>query len=101
MLNLNKLNKEYEEENVLYFNNDDDFSLFCMNPELKTYSRVDNFGNTVYQTYYDFSDDYLNAVNSGMYFCVKDENSHVNKDGILGYKNTSKCIDNVKRYYGD
>lgn len=88
-------------KNILYFDNDDEFSSFCINPTLTTYVVQDEDGIDHTYVDYDFTDQYKNAVANGQRFCIKDLASHVNKDGLLGYRNTTKVIDNVERYYGE
>ena len=41
MLNLNNDN------NIMYFKNDDDFAVFCLNPAVKVIAKTDANGNTL------------------------------------------------------
>ena len=84
-------------DNIMYFANDDDFATFCLDPTLK----IRNLDDSCIIYDYDFSKAYLDAVANGVRFCIKDENSHVNKDGYLGYRGGCKKIDNVERYYSE
>ena len=89
------------ENNIMYFIDDDDFAQFCINPNEIINTVVDGNGVVKYFVDYDFTPMYLNAVKNGIKFCIQDVNSHVNKDGYLGYRTCSKKIDNIERYYGE
>jgi len=95
MLNFNS------DENIMYFVNDDDFAKFCINPDIQVFTKIDANGNEIMLADYDFTPAYRDALAMGTRFCIKDLSSHVNKDGILGYRNTSKQIENIERYYGE
>jgi len=98
MLRINDYNPD---DNIMYFTNDDDFAVWCINPEIKICNKVNALGQPIVACDYEFSKQYLDAVNSGKRFCIQDVHSHVNKDGYLGYRNITKKIDNVERYYGE
>lgn len=98
MLHINDYNPD---DNIMYFVNDDDFAVWCMDPEIKVYNELDTLGNPITVCDYEFSKQYLDAVAAGKRFCIQDLTSHVNKDGYLGYRSTTKKIDNVERYYGE
>ena len=89
------------QDNIMYFTNDDDFATFCINPQVKITTVKDKDNNDVVYYDYDFTPMYLDAVAKGTRFCIRDLHSHVNKDGFLGYGLTTKPIDNIERYYGD
>lgn len=90
-----------KEPKVMYFKNDDDFADFCINPHIKVYDKTNSLGEPIKVTDYEFTDAYKKAVDNGVYFCIKDLKSHVNKSGLLGYRGTTKAISNVKPYYED
>lgn len=90
-----------ENDNILYFVNDDDFAVFCIDPQEIITSFVDQNGVVNYGTKYEFSKMYNDALASGKRFCIQDINSHVNKDGYLGFRNATFKIDNIERYYGE
>ena len=88
-------------DNIMYFDNDDCFADFCLNPNYVIVTVKCNDGVDRMFADYTFTDAYLNAVKCGKRFCVRDLHSHVNKDGYLAYKSATKKIDNVEKYYGD
>ena len=90
----------YDNDNIMYFANDDEFAEFCINP-CPVVSQVLVAGKPVYFENYQFTKQYLDAVANGIRFCIKDLRSHVNKDGLLGYRTCTKPIDNIEIYYGD
>lgn len=96
-----KLANYTDSDNILYFANDDDFAKFCINPEIQVYKVINPDGVEFLRADYDFTQQYKDAVANGTRFCIQDLASHVNKDGLLGYRSTTKAIDNIERYYGE
>lgn len=97
--NCNKCNCT-DNDNIMYFDNDDDFAVFCMNPNIQIYTTKNSFGQDIILATYDFSNQYKNAVTNGIKFCIQDEKSRVNKDGLLGFRNCTKQVSNIEPYYG-
>lgn len=95
MLRLNR------ENNIMYFDNDDSFSDFCINPVMKVCKVISTTGEEILYPDYEFSQAYNDAVDAGVRFCIKDELSRVNKNGLLPVGTSTKRIVNVKRYYGE
>jgi len=87
-------------DNIMYFANDSDFAEFCLNPN-PVLHEITTPAGVVLCNDYSFTDAYLNSLAQGIKFCIQDEKSHVNKDGILGYRDCNKRIDNIERYYGE
>lgn len=88
-------------DNIMYFDNDDDFAVFCINPKLRVYTVKNSLGNDIMLATYDFSNQYNNAIANGIKFCIKDEKSRVNKNGLLGYRDCTKQVSNIEPYYGE
>ena len=84
-----------ELDNILYFDNDDDFFAFTVKPQVII---CDN--ESGYSGYdIDFTDDYKNAVSNNKRFCIKDENSKVYKHNCVSYKLMSKDVQNLEPYF--
>lgn len=84
-----------ELDNILYFDNDDDFYAFSVKPQVII---CDNeVGYSGYDI--DFTDDYKNAVSNNKRFCIKDENSKVYKHNCVSYKLMSKDVQNLEPYF--
>ena len=92
-------NKTNMDPNVLYFDNDDDFTRFCMDPTLKTYEYTDAEGNVKYKCDYEFSPAYNHAIEQGKVFVILDPKSRILKNGDLTYRSTTKTIDNLDLMY--
>lgn len=91
--------KENKNEKIMYFDNDDDLAIFCINPELKVYTTKTTLGDVITLADYDFTPQYYKALDDGIMFCVKDKNSRLNKNGLLAYKTCTKKINNIVPYY--
>lgn len=84
---------------IMYFNNDDDFYCFCVNPNIiiSEYTRTD--GTTGHVFDWDFTQTYKNAVENGTRFIIKDENSQICKHGAVSFHTCTKNVDNLEPYY--
>ena len=92
-----------KEKNIIYFDNDDEFYIYAVKPELipiKT-DHIDKYGNPVYYTDWNFTDVYNNAINNGSTFIIKDENSQIFKHGAVSYRTITKPIQNLEQYFAD
>ena len=89
------------EENIankMFFNSDDDFFTFCVNPNLIV--KTDNInGEDTYFTDWDFTDAYKKAVENGTRFIICDDNSVITKRGCISYKVNTKPIQNLDPFY--
>jgi len=74
----------------IYFDNDDDFYAFSVNPTLINKEFIDANGNVRY---------YCDAVNSGKKFIIKDENSNIYKHQAVSFRTISKPVSNLGYYY--
>lgn len=85
--------------NTMYFNTDDEFYQFCVVPQLNTIEYINPSGEKSYYVDFDLSYEYNKAVNDGIQFVIKDENSQICKHGCVSYRTLSKPISNLKPYY--
>lgn len=83
-------------DNTIYFDNDNDFFDYAVNPAL--IANQSDSGNVFYD--FNFTDEYLNAVNNGMSFMIKDRLSKIYKHNCVSYKTLSKPVSNLKQYQG-
>ena len=90
-----------KKNNIMYFANDDSFYDFCINPVMRVCKVISTNGDEILYPDYDFTQAYLDAVAAGVRFCIKDELSRVNKNGLLPVGTSTKRIDNIERYYGE
>lgn len=95
MLTLNGKN------NIMYFTNDDSFYDFCIDPVMRVCRDYSTEGEEILYPDYDFSQAYRDALEAGVRFCIMDEFSRVNKNGLLPVGTCTKKIDNIERYYGE
>lgn len=91
-----------EENTILYFDNDDDFSVFALEP-MSVCSYINPDGEEVFCMQHKFTQKYYDAINSGKLFCIRDLKSHVNKDGLLGTQWATYRIpqENIELYFGE
>lgn len=85
--------------NTMYFNSDDDFYQFCVVPQLNPVEYINSAGEKAYYVDFDFTHEYNKAVEQGINFVIKDENSNIYKNGCVSYRTISKPISNLKPYY--
>jgi len=83
--------------NVIYFDNDDDFYKFSVEPILiqkMTDTGIDYFD-------FNFSPGYSDALDNCKCFIIKDKNSNIYKHKCVSYKTISKPINNLKNIQYD
>ena len=83
---------------ILYFDNDDEFYQFCVNPNLIISEYTKDDGNIGYSVDWDFTDLYKDAISKNTKFIIKDPNSQVCKHGKITYRVNTKPINNVELY---
>ena len=88
-----------EDNNKLFFKNDDEFYKFCVVPELIIVEPESE--NDVYSTTWEFSNDYKKALEDGKIFVIKDEDSLIFKRGAVSYRTITKNVDNLEQYFSD
>ena len=84
---------------VMYFDTDDDFYRFCVDPQLcvKTY---DNNGEPSEYLDFNFSPGYSDALANNIAFVIRNMNSQILKhNGVVSYRTISKKVDNLKPWY--
>lgn len=88
-------------DNIIYFDSDNEFYDYCVVPELVPVQYIDSEGNERYYNSFNFSSQYNNAVNNGMRFIIKDEDSKIYQHGCVSYRTISKDIQNLDPWYDD
>ena len=87
-----------EIDNIIYFDNDDDFYAFAVNPSFIINECSNNSG---YYYDFNFTNDYNNAIGCGKSFMIRDKKSKVNKHKCVYNRTVCKQVDNLKPYYGN
>lgn len=96
MLKIKKTNPQ-----IMYFDNDDDFYNFCVNPKL--FARelsVTNNGEKLYSYDFDYTDAYKKALSDNKLFVIKDEDSQIYKHKAVSYRTITKPVKNLEQYLG-
>lgn len=86
---------EITKDNILLFANDDEFTNFCLCPDL-TFKRSDVSGVLYHD--YDYTEQYNNALAENKFFVIMDKNSLVYKRGCVCKGIINKPIENVCIY---
>ena len=86
-------------DNIMYFDSDDDFYRFCVNPTLVTQEYTKADGSDGYVADWNYSDEYLRALQNGIHFIIKDEDSQIFKHGEITHRVNTRPIDNLLPYY--
>ena len=82
-----------EQHNLIIFENDDEFFDWCVNPNLvfkKSESGVTYFT-------WEFTSEYLNALNEGRIFTIKDSDC-ICKRQAISFHTVTKEVENLKEY---
>ena len=88
-------------DNIIYFDSDNEFYDYCVVPELVPVQYIDSEGNEKYYSDFNFTPQYNNAVNNGMTFIIKDEDSQIYKHGGVSYRTIFKEIPNLDPWFDD
>ena len=84
---------------VIYFNNDDDFYTFSVNPKLFPKQCTDSTGNVSQYMDFDFTNAYKDAIDNNIEFVILDPNSQIIKhNNVLSYRTISKPVSNLNNY---
>ena len=94
MFNIDKIILESQDSNIIYFENDDEFYEFCVNPSLKVVE-----GKNGHYTDFDFNYAYEKALKEGKRFVIKDEDSQIYKRGFVSYRTVTKKVENLDPYF--
>lgn len=81
--------------NIIYFESDDEFLDYCLDkrPIIKE-------GKHCKYTDYEFTKLYYDELKNGTRFCIKDENSAIEKHGVITFRTISKKVDNLEPWFG-
>ena len=91
-----------KENNILYFDKDDDFYEFCVVPMLVVKEYVNNNGEKAYYTDFDFTNDYTTALEKGTKFIIRDPKSQIVKhNNTVSYRTISKPVQNLEPWYNE
>lgn len=92
-----------KEQNIIYFDNDDEFYDFCVDPKLIPIQtkHYDINGNPVYYCDWNYRDLYNQALANNSTFIIKDENSQIFKHGEISYRTITKPVQNLKQYFNE
>ena len=88
-------------DTTIYFDNDNEFYEYAVIPQLITIPFIDKSGVERYYTDFNFSTQYNDAINNGMKFIIKDEDSQICKHGAVSYRTIAKEIKNLEPWYND
>ena len=85
---------------VMYFDTDDDFYQFCVEPVLIAREYTNNRGDIDYYSDFNFTNAYQDAIKNNIAFVIRDKNSNILKHkGVVSYKTISKQTQNLKPWY--
>jgi len=88
-------------DNIIYFDNDNEFYEYAVVPQLVTIPYTSRDGSERYYTDFNFSTEYNDAVNNNMIFMIKDENSQICKRGRVSYRTITKDVSNLEPWFDD
>lgn len=86
--------------NKMYFDSDDDFYKFCVDPIIIPVEYITDEGETKYSMDFNFTKSYQDAVNQGKIFIIKDPDSQIFKHQAVSYRTITKPIQNLEQYFG-
>lgn len=89
-----------QEGNIIYFDNDQHFTDYCLKPERviipkKPEDKVPEYIMGYYD--YEYTDEYLDAVKQGMQFVIEDKTSRIMHRGYVTKDIVSKKVSNLLR----
>jgi hypothetical protein len=88
--------EEKVDNKKLFFDTDDDFYRFCLIPELIVKKSEKEFnGRPIYYTDFEFTKQYLDAVNNNIKFYIKDPESRIVKNKCVSYRTHTKPVENI------
>ena len=80
-----------------YFDNDDDFYNYCVDPRIVPMKSKEGF----YYTTFNFTPQYLSDVNDGVKFVIKDPNSKIFKRQAVCVGLMNKRVQNLEQYFDE
>lgn len=81
--------------NTIYFDSDDDFFAYCVDPR-----PVIREGKHGMYIDFNFTKKYQKDLDEGIRFCIKDENSLIEKHQMVTFMTESKEVKNLDPWYG-
>ena len=100
MLKINESVGLNEYTDVMYFNTDDDFYAFCVEPVLVVKEYINNSGHVDQYTDFNFTNAYEEAVKNNIAFVIRDKKSQILKhNGVVSYRTISKQSQNLKPWF--
>ena len=82
---------------IRYFDNDDDFYNYCVDPRIVPMKSKEGF----YYTTFNFTPQYLSDVNNGVKFVIKDVNSKIFKRQAVCVGLMNKRVQNLEQYFDE
>ena len=82
---------------IRYFDNDDDFYNYCVDPRIVPMKSKEGF----YYTTFNFTPQYLSDVNDGVKFVIKDSNSKIFKRQAVCVGLMNKRVQNLEQYFDE
>lgn len=83
--------------NIRYFDNDNDFYNYCVDPRIVPMKSDEGF----YYTTFNFTPQYLSDVNDGVKFVIKDVNSKIFKHQAVCVGLMNKRVQNLEQYFDE
>lgn len=100
MSNINDIEEIQVKPKVLYFDTDDDFYKFCVEPKLIVKTCKNYNGDDVCCTTFDFTPAYNDELSNNTIFVMRDKNSQIIKhDNVVSYRTISKKVKNLMPWY--
>lgn len=85
-----------EKPKFMYFDTDDDFYKFAVDPVLDIKKDVTECnGQKIHSYDFKFTEAYTDAVNKGIQFVINDKESKINKRGTISVYLITRPIDNL------
>lgn len=82
----------------MYFDTDDDFYNFCVEPSIVQKERTLKNGESLKSFDFNFTWDYNDAINNNVMFIIKDPNSQIYKNQAVSYRTITKPVSNLEEY---
>lgn len=82
---------------IRYFENDDDFYNYCVDPRIVPMKSDEGF----YYTTFNFTPQYISDVDNGVKFVIKDVNSKIFKHKVVCVGLMNKRVQNLEQYFDE
>lgn len=82
---------------IRYFENDDDFYNYCVDPRIVPMKSDEGF----YYTTFNFTPQYISDVDNGVKFIIKDVNSKIFKHKAVCVGLMNKRVQNLEQYFDE